>query len=110
QGCTTIVTGNCGAGPVDAGKYYKQIETQGAGTNVAHLIPHGSLRDQVMGSADRAPTDEELAEMKRLAAKAMADGCWGMSTGLIYVPGSYAKTDELIALSEIVAASGGIYA
>jgi N-acyl-D-amino-acid deacylase len=110
QGCTTIVTGNCGAGPVDAGKYYKQIETQGAGTNVLHLIPHGSLRDDVMGSTNREPTDDELAQMKRLAEKAMADGCWGMSTGLIYVPGSYAKTDELIELSKVVAAAGGIYA
>jgi N-acyl-D-amino-acid deacylase len=110
QGCTTIVTGNCGAGPVDAGSYYKQIETHGAGTNVMHLIPHGSLRDEVMGSADREPSEDELAEMKRLAEKAMSDGCWGISTGLIYVPGSYAKTDELIALSEVVAAAGGIYA
>jgi N-acyl-D-amino-acid deacylase len=110
QGCTTIVTGNCGAGPVDAGKFYKEIETQGAGTNVMHLVPHGSLRDDVMGSANRAPTDDELAEMKRLTAKAMADGCWGLSTGLIYVPGSYSTTDELVALSEVVATAGGIYA
>src|SRR5690606_36446547 len=109
-GCTTIVTGNCGAGPVDADAYYKQIEAQGAGTNVMHLIPHGSLRDQVMGSADREPSEEDLAQIKQLAAKAMADGCWGMSTGLIYVPGSYAQTDELVALSEVVAAAGGIYA
>lgn len=110
QGCTTIVTGNCGAGPVDAAAYYQEIESQGAGSNVLHLIPQGSLRDQVMGSANRPPSDDELAEMKRLAQKAMDDGCWGMSTGLIYVPGSYSDTDELVALAEVVAAGGGIYA
>lgn len=109
QGCTTIVTGNCGAGPVNAEKFYQQIDEHGAGSNVLHLVPHGSLRKQVMGTANRSPRAEELAEMKRLTEKAMADGCWGMSTGLIYVPGSYADTEELIALAEVVAAAEGIY-
>lgn len=110
QGCTTIVTGNCGFGPVDVAEYYGQIEEHGAGTNVAHLLAHGSLRTQVMGVDNRPPTAEELAEMQRLADVAMTDGAWGMSTGLLYVPGAYAETDELVAISEVVGRHGGIYA
>ncbi len=109
QACTTVVTGNCGFGPTDTAAYYEQIDRQGAGTNVAHLIPHGSLRERVMGNGDRPPTAEELAEMLRLSETAMNDGAWGMSTGLIYVPGCYAQTDELVAIAEVVGARGGIY-
>jgi N-acyl-D-aspartate/D-glutamate deacylase len=110
QGCTTVVTGNCGGGPVDAAAYYKAIEEHGAGTNVVHLLPHGSLRNTVIGLANRPATREELEKMRELARQAMQDGVWGMSTGLIYVPGSYADTDELVAIAEVVGAHGGIYA
>lgn len=110
QGCTTVVTGNCGAGPVDVAGYYQQIDAAGAGTNVAHLLPQGGLREDVMGTADLDPTDEELQHMKRLAEQAMIDGAWGMSTGLIYVPSSYAKTEELIEIAKVVGAHGGVYA
>jgi N-acyl-D-amino-acid deacylase len=110
QGCTTVVTGNCGSGPVDAAAYYKRIEVSGAGTNVAHLLPQGSLRADVMGTAQREPTAEELERMRELADRAMADGAWGMSTGLIYVPSSYASTDEIVELAKVVSRHGGIYA
>lgn len=110
QGCTTIVTGNCGSGPVNTGKYYRQIDAAGSGTNVMHLIPQGSLRNQVIGAGQREPTAGELEEMKKLAEKAMQDGAWGMSSGLIYVPSSYANTEELITLAEIVSRYQGIYA
>ncbi len=110
QGCTTQVTGNCGSGPVDAGEYYRKIDQGGAGTNVAHLLPQGSLRDRVVGSVNRPATPEELKEMVILATKAMQDGVWGMSTGLIYVPSVYADTEELIAIAKAVSAHGGIYA
>lgn len=110
QGCTTIVTGNCGGGPVDVAAYFKKIDTSGAGTNVIHLLPHGSLRAQVMGRDNRRPTAEELAKMRTIAAQAMSDGAWGMSTGLIYVPGTFAETDELIEIAKVVGAAGGIYA
>ena len=110
QGCTTVLTGNCGSGPVDVAVYYKKIDERGAGTNVLHLLPHGSLRRQVMKSENRAPSPVELAKMKELTDKAMQEGAWGMATGLIYVPGSFSKTDELVALAEIVGQHNGIYA
>ncbi|MFN6103898.1 MAG: amidohydrolase family protein, partial [Planctomycetaceae bacterium] len=88
QGCTTIVTGNCGSGPVDAAEYYRKIEEAGCGTHVAHLLPQGSLRERVVGLAQRAATEEEVRQMRDLARLAMAAGAWGLSTGLIYVPSS----------------------
>ena len=110
QGCTSVVTGNCGAGPVDVAAYYQKIDERGAGTNVLHLLPHGSLRSQVMGKTNRPPSPDELEKMKQLANQAMQDGAWGMATGLIYVPGSFSKTDELVALAEVVGKHYGIYA
>jgi predicted amidohydrolase YtcJ len=110
QGVTTIVTGNCGGGALDVGKYLDAIDEHGAGTNVIHLIPHGTLRASVFGNAERPPTTAELVSMKALVEKGMKAGAWGMSTGLIYLPGRYAKTDELIELAKVVARHGGIYA
>lgn len=110
QGCTTIVTGNCGAGPVDVKKYYDEIDRLGVGVNVAHLLPQGGLRREVVGRERRKASSEELARMKELAARAMKDGAWGMSTGLIYVPSSYADTDELVAVAAVIGRHGGIYA
>lgn len=110
QGCTTIVTGNCGGGPVNVAEYHKKLLEAGVGTNVAHLLPHGALRSNVMGTALRAPKPEELEQMKTLAEKAMQDGAWGMSTGLIYVPGTYSETEELIEIAKVVAKHNGIYA
>ncbi len=110
QGCTSIVTGNCGFGPVDVAAYLAKIDAAGAGTNVLHLLPHGDLRDKAMGKEAREPTSSELAEMERLAEQAMRDGAWGMSTGLIYVPGTYSKTEEIAAVAKVVGRHGGIYA
>lgn len=110
QGCTTIVTGNCGSGPVNVEDYLKKIDEHGTGTNVAHLIPQGSLRERVLGSGNVEPDESQLQEMLDLAEKAMQDGAWGMSTGLIYVPSSYASTEELIAIAKVVSKHDGIYA
>ncbi len=110
QGCTTIVTGNCGGGNVDVGKMFEALRRQGAGTNVIHLIPHGAVRSLVFGSADRAPTAEELEKMRALVDKGMREGAWGLSTGLIYTPGTYAKTEEIVELAHVVHGYGGIYA
>ena len=110
QGCTTSVTGNCGMGPIEVQKFYDDVDLAGAGTNVAHLLPQGSLRSHVVGSVDRKATAAELQEMQRIAQKAMEDGAWGMSTGLIYTPSTYADTQELIEIAKVIGREGGIYA
>lgn len=110
QGVTTIVTGNCGGGETDIKTLYQLIDKNGAGTNVIHLIPHGSIREIVMKNAERAPTPDELSQMKKLIDREMQSGAWGMSTGLIYIPGKFSKTEELIELSRQVTKHGGIYA
>src|SRR5262249_54283887 len=106
QGCTTVVTGNCGSGPIEVAEFYKKIDAAGAGTNVAHLVPHGNLRESVMGSVQRAATPEEIGKMKELARRAMQEGAWGISTGLIYVPSSFADTAELVEIARVVGEEG----
>lgn len=110
QGCTTLVTGNCGGGRGDVAEYYDELTAGGVGINIAHLVPHGSIRDQVMGKVRRAPTDDELQQMRDLVDTGMREGAWGISTGLQYVPGAYANTDELIVVASVVGKHGGIYA
>jgi N-acyl-D-amino-acid deacylase len=90
-------------------EYLGRLEKQGIAVNVVPLVGHGNLRAYVMGLDNRAPTETELEEMRRQLAKALEEGAFGMSTGLIYPPGCYAKTDELIELSKVVANHGGIY-
>ncbi len=109
QGCSTVVTGNCGGGPVRAAEFLDRVDRQGAGTHVAHLVPHGSVRRAVLNGADRPPNADELKRMKDLIDAGMREGAWGMSTGLIYVPGTYAQTEELVELAKVVATHGGIY-
>lgn len=110
QGCTTIVTGNCGSGPIEVGEYYSKINASGAGTNVAHLLPQGALRGHVIGSVQRAAKPDEIAKMRSIADEAMKDGAWGMSTGLIYVPSSYADTGELVEIAKVIGQHRGLYA
>jgi N-acyl-D-aspartate/D-glutamate deacylase len=110
QGATTVVTGNCGAGPTDVAGYFRALEAGKVGSNVIHLIPHSSVRRRVMKNANREPTAAERKQLESIIEQGMRDGAWGMSTGLIYVPGSYARTDELVALAKVVARHGGLYA
>ncbi|MCS6852753.1 MAG: D-aminoacylase [Gemmataceae bacterium] len=110
QGVTTAVTGNCGAGPTDVVGFFKTLEMHGIGTNVVHQVPHNAVRLKVMGNANRAPTDAELRAMEELVDQGMRAGAVGLSTGLIYNPGTYASTDELIALARVAARHGGLYA
>jgi N-acyl-D-amino-acid deacylase len=136
QGVTTNIIGNCGgsAAPLtdataemmkaqttDTGEgfewnwrsmadYLAKLERQGTSINVVPLVGQGTIRGAVMGYADRPPTSNEMDEMKALVDRAMADGAFGLSSGLIYVPGSYAATDEVAELAKVAASHGGIYA
>ena len=110
QGVTTVVTGNCGSGPVDTAKYFTTLEKVGVGTNVIHQVPHNDVRKQVMGNVNRDPTEKELKAMEALVDQGMKDGAWGLATGLIYNPGTYSKTDELVALAKVAAKHDGFYA
>ncbi len=109
QGVTTVVNGNDGGGPVDIKAITKELEANGIGTNTALFVGHGSLREKVMGRAERHSTVQELKEMSTLLTSAMEAGAIGLSTGLYYVPGSYANTEEVIALAKIASKYKGIY-
>jgi N-acyl-D-amino-acid deacylase len=109
QGITTSVTGNCGMSPIDIGKFFVDLTKTPPASNIAVLIGHNSVREAVMGREDKAPSPEQLARMQELVTKAMHDGALGMSTGLFYAPGYFAKPPEIEALARIVAAQKGIY-
>jgi len=109
QGCTTVVGGNCGGGTIEIAAYFSRLERDGAGTNLILLVPHGSGRAKALGGDNRAPTAAELQQMQALVERAMREGAWGMSTGLIYPPGMFAKTEELVALAKVVARHNGLY-
>jgi N-acyl-D-amino-acid deacylase len=138
QGVTTEVIGNCGLGlfPVRAGgereladylrlhdfslpdggitwsdfaEYAGRVARDGLGINVAPLAGHAPLRVAAMGMDDRPPEAAEMERMAALLTEALEQGAWGMSTGLIYPPGSYAATRELIALARILARHGALY-
>ena len=110
MGVTTIIAGNCGSSSLDVGTALAEIEQAGASVNFATLIGHNTVRREVMGTANRAPTIPELARMKALVWRAMADGAVGLSTGLQYVPGTYAQTAEIIELARVAGNEGGVYA
>lgn len=109
QGVTTVVTGNDGSGPLPIGATLRRWEEVGVGTNAALYVGHGSVRQQVMGMSDAAPDGAGIEKMKSLVRNGMKEGALGLSTGLYYAPGSYAKTDEVIALARVAAEFGGVY-
>lgn len=109
QGLATVVINPDGGGPVDLAEQRAALEAHGLGVNAALLVPHGSVRRQVLGMEDRAPTPEELDEMRRLVREGMEAGAWGLSSGTFYVPGSYSDNAELIALARVASDYGGVY-
>src|SRR5687767_858884 len=127
QGVTTEVVGNCGFSPApvsaefrddlrgfalyvppgmdfawpDFAGYLRAFDSGGTALNVVQLVGHGTLRIAAMGFARRAPSASELTAMQRMLETAIDDGAWGLSTGLIYAPGSYADTAEIVALARV---------
>ena len=111
MGVTTVVVGNCGGSTLDVQKYFREIEDKRVSLNVATLVGHNSVREEAMGGVfDREPTEKELNRMRELVDRAMEDGAQGLSTGLIYLPGTFAKTEEIIELAKVAAQHGGRYA
>ncbi|HEY5691779.1 MAG TPA: D-aminoacylase [Cyclobacteriaceae bacterium] len=110
DGVTAVVTGNCGGSNLDLKTYFHRLDSIGMSLNVASLIGHNSVRRAVMGDAQRDPSDEEQKKMEQLVERAMRDGAVGLSTGLIYVPGTYSKTPEVIGLGKVASKYGGVYA
>lgn len=109
QGVTTALGGPDGGGPWPFGPYLDSLEAVGVGMNVGFLVGHNTVRRRVMGLADRAPTQAELGRMRGMVSQAMAEGAWGLSTGLKYLPGAFSELDEIIALAEAAREAGGIY-
>ena len=110
QGVTTVLAGNCGNSPVNLDEYFRSFDKTGIALNLGMFIGHNSVRAEVMGNDNRAPTDKELVAMEKLVREAMKDGAFGLSSGLIYLPGTYSETGEVVALARVAADQGGIYA
>ncbi len=109
MGVTTVIAGNCGGSALDVAAELGALRERPAAVNFATLFGHNTVRSAVMGSDNRLPKAAELARMKSLVWKAMADGAIGFSTGLQYVPGTYAQTPEITELARVAANAGGIY-
>ena len=109
QGVTTVVVGNDGNSFFPTKEFKELYKTHGIGTNAVLMAGHGTIRKLVVGRGNQKATAEELKNMQTLVQREMDEGAFGLSTGLFYAPGSYADTDEVIALSKVVAKNGGIY-
>ncbi|HEX2848717.1 MAG TPA: D-aminoacylase [Chitinophagaceae bacterium] len=110
DGVTTCITGNCGSSNTDIAQYLHWIDSLKLSINVASLAGHNDIREKVMGRANRDATASEMLQMEQLMDKAMRDGAVGLSTGLIYIPGTYTKTPEIVNLARIAAKYDGVYA
>lgn len=110
DGVTTVITGNCGGSELNLSEWFDRIGKLGLGLNVATLIGHNTVRREVMGTENRLATPEEIERMQALVEKAMREGAVGFSTGLIYIPGTYSDTAEVVALARAAAKHGGTYA
>jgi N-acyl-D-amino-acid deacylase len=110
DGVTTIVTGNCGYGVTDVGDYFDKLKQRGVALNVATLIGHNTVLRAVKGNRAGELTPEQLDRARQIVRDAMEDGAVGLSTGLIYTPGQWSSTEEIIELAKVAAAPGGLYA
>ncbi len=110
MGVTTVVGGpDGGLAPASMAQLVDAVGTNGVGTNVALYVGHNAIRNTVMGTQQRAPSTEELEQMKAMVREGMEMGAVGFSTGLMYEPGMFSETDEVVELARVVAAYGGIY-
>ena len=110
QGVTLVVGGNCGSSKIDPSDVASRFDEPRSAVNLATLVGHNSVREEVMGNVDRQASAQEMERMQELVRRAMEAGALGFSTGLIYVPGTYADTDEVIGLARVAARYGGYYA
>jgi N-acyl-D-amino-acid deacylase len=109
QGVATLFIGVDGYGTPEVAQDRALFERQGVGTNLVPYVGFGAVRKLVLHEDARAPSATELAQMRKLVAKGMCEGAIGFSTGLFYVPQSFAKTDEVVALAKEAAIRGGVY-
>lgn len=110
DGVTSVVTGNCGSSNLDLARYFHRLDSVRISINVASLIGHNTVRAAVMGETRRDPSMEEQGRMEAMVEQAMRDGAVGFSTGLIYTPGTYSKTEEVVGLAKAAAKYHGVYA
>jgi N-acyl-D-amino-acid deacylase len=110
QGATTVIGGNCGGHRFPLAELFRDLEKQGISINFGSLVGHNTLRREVMEYKMEAPTEDEMAQMKTLLDQEMRSGGLGLSTGLSYLPGIYATTEEIVDLASVVTLYGGIYA
>jgi N-acyl-D-amino-acid deacylase len=109
EGVTTFVEGPDGSSPLPLAPFLDQLRQTPVSVNVATMVGQGTIRSQVMGLVNRRATPQEIEKMKELAAQAMRDGAFGLSTGLFYVPGNFTPTEEVIELAKVVGRMGGIH-
>ncbi len=109
EGVTTFVEGPDGSSPLPLAPFFERLSKTPISVNVAAFVGQGTIRSQVIGLANRKATSEEIEKMKALAAQAMKDGAFGLSTGLYYVPGNFTPTEEVIEIAKVVGRMGGIH-
>jgi dihydroorotase/N-acyl-D-amino-acid deacylase len=109
QGVTTVMASPDGGGSIEVGEFLARVTEARPTINVGTFIGHGAVRGAVVGQADRPATDEEMQRMRGLVETGMREGAFGLSTGLFYVPGSYAPLSEVIDLAAVAGRFGGIH-